>query len=348
MFRYTLYDRCAVITECLTDARSVVIPSEFMGVPVVKLGDGVFRDNTGLRSVVIGRNLLCIGDRAFCGCTELEAVYMSPSVSEIGREAFRNCVSLTGFLFPAAVEYIAPSVLCGCSSLKKVIIESGTDEYSEKEIASGAFADCGSLTSVWMPACVCSVSGDAFGKNTRPVIFGEERTEAAAYAAAHLMDFTVTTREGFDAAARRYAPEVSQVSGPGIGDSVLCGKNFRVTLDSVRFFSALGGHAAGDGDVFAVFIFSVTNVRPVSRYFDGFDVRCRSYGYDAAKNLHGYYKTPLFISTDILGYRFPVGTVDAESTVTGAVVVRADRNFIAVSVGFGDGEAFVITQKKGG
>ncbi len=76
------------------DVPTVVIPQEYDGKPVTRIGDGAFAVCTSLTSVTIPNSVTSIGRGAFAVCTSLTSVTIGNSVTSIYAQAFSNCKSL--------------------------------------------------------------------------------------------------------------------------------------------------------------------------------------------------------------------------------------------------------------
>lgn len=62
---------------------------------LLEIGDGAFRNCTGLTSMTIPDSVTKIGNGAFQNCTGLTSVTIPGDVTEIGNEAFQDCENLT-------------------------------------------------------------------------------------------------------------------------------------------------------------------------------------------------------------------------------------------------------------
>ncbi len=154
---------------------TIVIPQN-----VTKIGNGAFRDVTGLRSIVIPGTVKEIGEYAFSGnptlenvvieegvekigafafqaCTALKSIKIADSVSEIGSTCFGNCTALAEINFPKALKTIPYRMLSNCTSLTEIEIPEGIER-----IDTFAFEVCSNLTRVKIPSTVTSISGSAF------------------------------------------------------------------------------------------------------------------------------------------------------------------------------------------
>jgi len=141
---------------------SISIPSS-----VTSIGSGAFGNCSGLTSVTIGNSVTSIGSQAFSGCTGLTSVTIPSSVTSIRNAAFEGCSALItvdannpnysskdGILFDKNQTTL---IQCPISIKGSYIIPS-----SVTSIASDAFCNCRSLTSVTIPSSVTSIGDYAF------------------------------------------------------------------------------------------------------------------------------------------------------------------------------------------
>ena len=61
----------AVVKKYIGDASVVVVPDDYNGTPIVKIGDSAFEGNTKITKVSLPDTIQIIGKRAFAGCTSL-------------------------------------------------------------------------------------------------------------------------------------------------------------------------------------------------------------------------------------------------------------------------------------
>jgi len=81
---------------------NITIPHSFMGKPVTKIGNGAFRNNSFIESVIVSDSIISIGDFAFANCENLTVVSIPPSVKQMGWNVFKRSDGyprLTVFIF---------------------------------------------------------------------------------------------------------------------------------------------------------------------------------------------------------------------------------------------------------
>lgn len=155
------FTNCAggvMISDCNESATGeLVIPGQYNGQNVVRIGDFAFDNCMDLTKVVIPEGVTDIGESAFEGCMALKSVDFPESLKTIGAYAFFCCDSLESVqLFPN-VTSIGEYAFCECVSLKSVNIPS-----SLLSISDGTFAECGSLETISINKTLKSIGVDAF------------------------------------------------------------------------------------------------------------------------------------------------------------------------------------------
>ena len=145
----------------------VTIPSEAKGYTVVQIGNG-----------------------AFYYCTNVKGINLPNTIKNINFCAFNDCRSLTSLFIPASVEYIHTFAAGGIINMEVIEVDPANSVYDSrnncnaiiktsnvslvvgckmtnifegvKEIGSGAFTECTSLTAVHIPSTVTYIGGQAF------------------------------------------------------------------------------------------------------------------------------------------------------------------------------------------
>ena len=105
------------------------------------IADGLFRNNTNLKQVVIGDNVTRIGESAFYNCSNLKSVTIGANVKEIGEYAFFGCELLTEIILPDGVTTIGRRAFASCYLLTGITIPA-----SVTRIETEAFLNCSALT----------------------------------------------------------------------------------------------------------------------------------------------------------------------------------------------------------
>ena len=120
---------------------------------VNEIGNGAFRDCTGLTEVVLPPTVNTISQNAFYGCSALTRVTIPNGVNTIETSAFGYCTSLTSIVLPNSVNTFGDNVFYGCSSLADVTLS--------KNIGSlkGAFQGCTSLVTIDLPPYLYELNG---------------------------------------------------------------------------------------------------------------------------------------------------------------------------------------------
>jgi len=180
----------AEITKYAGSSNSVNIPDIIGKTPVTRIGANAF-NGSSVTNVNIPESVKYIDDYAFANCTGLTDITI-PDVEYIGGYAFTGCTSLTDVTLHIGEGcFIGWSAFSNCTWLTSVTIEPGgglpghiyytnigrgTFEnctrlknlvigYSDKfnfVINTGAFKNCGSLTSITLPDNVTTIENGAF------------------------------------------------------------------------------------------------------------------------------------------------------------------------------------------
>ncbi len=122
----------------------LVIPDNYLGVPVVAIGYAAFYGQVGLKSVTIPGTVTDIGYFAFYNCTDLTSVVFLDGITNTGPYSFSGCTSLTNVILPDSVTSIEEHTFRGCTSLTSITIPN-----SVTSIGDFAFSECSYLTHVY-------------------------------------------------------------------------------------------------------------------------------------------------------------------------------------------------------
>ena len=173
----------------------IVIPTEYNGLPVKKIGKDAFKNCKSLTSINIPSGVTSIEDSAFFGCDKLASVRLGESsmLMSIGSSAFSGCSSLTSIVIPKGVTSIGEYAFNGCSrSLESIVVAEGNTVYhsagnclietanktllkgcqnsvipadgSIMTIGAGSFYECWNLTSLEIPEGITSIESGAFSE----------------------------------------------------------------------------------------------------------------------------------------------------------------------------------------
>jgi hypothetical protein len=108
------------------------------------VGDGAFKNCTGLTSIKLDSCLSLVGKESFTNCAGLSSLTLSDCLSIIKPRAFADCISLTGTLMvPNAVRKIRDGAFNNCSKLIGVVFGSQVDS-----VGADAFDHCSELKTI--------------------------------------------------------------------------------------------------------------------------------------------------------------------------------------------------------
>jgi hypothetical protein len=155
-FEYYQTNTDITITKYIGSNSTPSIPLTINGLPVIKIDDSAFQDNTIITSITIPSSVITLGNKVFENCSNLTSVSMASSVTATGYELFYKCANLTNVNLSTSLTAIAPWTFTDCSKLTNVVIPS-----SSTVIGFNSFAFSG-LTSLNIPTGVKSIEGHAF------------------------------------------------------------------------------------------------------------------------------------------------------------------------------------------
>jgi hypothetical protein len=199
-FRFTLNETgdAYILTSVSASVDECIIPSSYLGKPVVEIGENAFDRPSGVWSsgnignyVQIPSSITKIDKNAFSG-NGFAAIDLPNSITSIGDYAFSGCGNLLTFHLPASVVSLGANITKDCSSLMSFSVESGSAfsvssdqrclidsngvlkafayrgmvDYTLPSgvtmIGPSAFAGCYKLKSIAFPAGTTSIADYAF------------------------------------------------------------------------------------------------------------------------------------------------------------------------------------------
>lgn len=139
------------------DAERVVIPAKIGGLPVVSIGEKVFK-NTTVSEVILPESIKAILREAFSGCKRLQHIDLPDGLEYLGSYCFAGS-GLTALHFPDRLKTIPEGCCGGCANLSDV-----TFGQQVQTIQGSAFHACKKLQTFSFPESLLRVDNDAFEK----------------------------------------------------------------------------------------------------------------------------------------------------------------------------------------
>lgn len=133
-----------------------------------KIGDGAFKNCTGLRHVYFPEELKYIGDRAFSGCENLEEIVFPEGINHIGSNAFANCAKLKRVVLPPSLKFVGNYAFSGCNGIEYVELNANVTSRRPVSCGSGfieedgIFRDCKNITEVVVGSKVTRLPWNCF------------------------------------------------------------------------------------------------------------------------------------------------------------------------------------------
>jgi len=130
-YEYEIVGDSITIVKYNGDDEELVIPDTMDGLSVTVIGEGAFKENETLKSVVISDNVILIDKAAFRKCTELESVQFGENVEEIGEGSFSACQNLKQIIINNSLKTIKKSAFDGCLSLQALDLPESVESIGE-------------------------------------------------------------------------------------------------------------------------------------------------------------------------------------------------------------------------
>lgn len=155
-YGYTVMEGgCACLVEYQGLGGDVTIPPRMGDIPVLSVGESLFRDRVDLFSVVISDGVRVIEPHAFDGCSSLTSALLPASLERVGAFAFAK-TALDSALIPSMVKSIGEKAFFHSKNLSSVVFSDGLEEIGEYAFAHTA------LGLVDVPASVSNIGFNAF------------------------------------------------------------------------------------------------------------------------------------------------------------------------------------------
>jgi hypothetical protein len=174
-YTYTVTSGAATITAYSGSATTLVIPSQFSGIPVTGIGNSTFATRTALINLTIPSTVtsISIGASSFSGCISLVNVTVDPLNPAFSSDSgvLYNKDKTTLILYPRAkaADFVIPeTVTTIASNAANSAVNLRTISYPTglRSIGIGAFRNCTSLTSISIPNSATDIQMYAFSSCT--------------------------------------------------------------------------------------------------------------------------------------------------------------------------------------
>ena len=171
---------------------TIVIPSEYNGIPVIAIAEDCFKSKSNIQAIIIPDSVLIIEDYAIAYCKNLNRVDLGNGVKEIGM-SFAGCDSLTSIRIPASVEVIDNLAFYLSENFESIVVDEDNAIFSSQDgilynkakteviccpannsiknltlpssvvtIGSYAFVNCGNIETITMANNVTTIASSAF------------------------------------------------------------------------------------------------------------------------------------------------------------------------------------------
>lgn len=132
------------------------------------IGEFAFKGCSSIPSISIPSSIKSIERCTFENCSGATSLSLTTGTTKIGECAFKGCSSLKSLNIPSTLTHLNNEAFESCRSLKSILYSSASKNgaTSLKQIGDSCFADCTSLTYVWIPKTTRKAnSGDWTGSS---------------------------------------------------------------------------------------------------------------------------------------------------------------------------------------
>ena len=163
LFEYSIVSGDQIqITKFTGDLETVSVPEKIGDYTVIRIGNGVFQNNSTLKRVRIPATVKELGNNAFKNCSRLAVVQLSGGLVQIGNAAFESCTALEDLNLPEGLETIGEYAFDGCTGLTKVQLPD-----TVKTISYRAFLNCSNLEELTYPRSLTTVGSEVYRNDTK-------------------------------------------------------------------------------------------------------------------------------------------------------------------------------------
>ena len=130
------------IGEC--NVSKVAIPREYNGKPVTDIKDNAFRNNSTIKTLVVGDNIEKIGEDAFHKCTGLEQITIDTKNNLSSSFLLDGCINLKKVTLGKSISNFPYALFIRCTNLETIMINTEQDIT----IDSRVFESCNSVKEI--------------------------------------------------------------------------------------------------------------------------------------------------------------------------------------------------------
>ncbi len=161
---YSTYYMIGKITK---NCANVIIPKEYNGGLVIRIGVRAFEDGRSLQNVVIPDSIVSMGLDCFKGCTNLKSVFIPSSVNSIVDNPFYGCTNIESIVVDENNAYYDSRNNCNClirteTNTLKTGCKNSFIPTDVTEIDDYAFANIWLTEGITLPDGLVTIGDEAF------------------------------------------------------------------------------------------------------------------------------------------------------------------------------------------